>query len=101
VALLGSPDLLVLDEPTVGLDPVLREELWGVFHRIAEAGSVVLVSSHVMDEADRCDRLLLMRDGEIIADGSPADIRESTGAGDIEHAFLALVRGRPLREEAS
>ena len=101
VALLGSPDLLVLDEPTVGLDPVLREELWGVFHRIAESGSVVLVSSHVMDEADRCDRLLLMRDGEIIADGSPADVRDRTGTADIEHAFLALVRGRRLREEAS
>lgn len=102
VALLGSPDLLVLDEPTVGLDPVLREELWGVFHRIAESGSVVLVSSHVMDEADRCDRLLLMREGEIIADASPAQVRERTGTADIEHAFLALVRaGTPSREEAS
>ena len=63
VALLGSPDLLVLDEPTVGLDPVLRRDLWGLFHRLADAGAAVFVSSHVMDEADRCDRLLLMREG--------------------------------------
>jgi ABC-2 type transport system ATP-binding protein len=93
VALLGSPDLLVLDEPTVGLDPVLREELWGLFHRIAEGGAAVLVSSHVMDEAERCDRLLLMREGVFIADGTPTEIREKAGADDIEHAFLALVRG--------
>jgi len=92
VALLGRPDLLVLDEPTVGLDPVLREELWQLFHRLAEQGAVVLVSSHVMDEAERCDRLLLMREGEIIADGSPQEIRSRTGSPDVEHAFLALVR---------
>src|SRR4051812_36730874 len=72
VALLGSPDLLVLDEPTVGLDPVLRRDLWALFHRLADAGAAVFVSSHVMDEADRCDRLLLMRDGRIIADDTPA-----------------------------
>ncbi len=94
VALLGHPDLLVLDEPTVGLDPVLREELWGLFHRLAEAGAGVLVSSHVMDEAERCDRLLLMRDGLFIADGAPAEIKQQAGAADIEQAFLALVRGR-------
>ena len=91
VALLGSPDLLVLDEPTVGLDPVLRRDLWGLFHRIAERGSAVLVSSHVMDEAERCDRLLLMREGRIIADGTPGEIRTQTGADDIEQAFLHLV----------
>lgn len=93
VALLGSPDLLVLDEPTVGLDPVLRRDLWGLFHRIAEGGAAVLVSSHVMDEAERCDRLLLMREGRIIADGSPDEIRTQTGADDIEQAFLHLVEG--------
>ena len=71
VALLGSPDLLVLDEPTVGLDPVLRRDLWALFHRLADAGAAVFVSSHVMDEADRCDRLLLMREGRIIADDTP------------------------------
>jgi ABC-2 type transport system ATP-binding protein len=91
VALLGSPSLLVLDEPTVGLDPVLRRDLWTLFHRIADAGAAVLVSSHVMDEADRCDRLLLMREGRIIADGSPAGIRQETGSADIEAAFLRVV----------
>lgn len=93
VALLGSPDLLVLDEPTVGLDPVLRRDLWGLFHRIADGGAAVLVSSHVMDEAERCDRLLLMREGRIIADGTPEQIRTRTRADDIEQAFLHLVEG--------
>lgn len=91
VALLGVPDLLVLDEPTVGLDPVLRRDLWELFHRIADAGAAVFVSSHVMDEADRCDRLLLMREGRIIADGSPTEIRQKTGSDDIESAFLSIV----------
>jgi ABC-2 type transport system ATP-binding protein len=91
VALLGTPDLLVLDEPTVGLDPVLRRDLWALFHRLADDGAAVFVSSHVMDEADRCDRLLLMREGRIIADDTPARIREQTGTHDIESAFLALV----------
>ena len=91
VALLGSPDLLVLDEPTVGLDPVLRRDLWDLFHRLADAGAAVLVSSHVMDEAERCHRLLLMREGRIIADGSPDEVRERTAAPDIEQAFLRLV----------
>ncbi|WP_457205449.1 ABC transporter ATP-binding protein [Nocardioides sp. P5_C9_2] len=89
VALLGDPDVLVLDEPTVGLDPVLRRDLWRLFHRLADRGKAVLVSSHVMDEADRCDRLLLMREGRIIADGTPDEIRGS--APDIEAAFLQIV----------
>lgn len=91
VALLGEPRLLVLDEPTVGLDPVLRAELWGTFHRLADEGAAVLVSSHVMDEASRCDRLLLMREGRLIADDTPQGLLARTGAADIEHAFLALV----------
>ncbi|MFE6647828.1 heme ABC exporter ATP-binding protein CcmA [Nocardioides sp. NPDC057772] len=91
-ALLGSPSLLVLDEPTVGLDPVLREQLWGTFRALAEAGAGVIVSSHVMDEADRCDRLLLMREGAILADGSPSEIKQKANAEDIEHAFLTLVK---------
>jgi len=91
-ALLGSPDLLVLDEPTVGLDPVLREQLWGTFRSLAEAGAGVIVSSHVMDEAERCDRLLLMREGAILADGSPTEIKQKANADDIEHAFLTLVK---------
>jgi ABC-2 type transport system ATP-binding protein len=94
VALLGEPPFLVLDEPTVGLDPVLRVELWETFHRLADAGAAVLVSSHVMDEASRCDRLLLMRDGALIADDTPPGLLERTGADDIEHAFLKLVHGQ-------
>ncbi len=93
VALLGEPRLLVLDEPTVGLDPVLRVELWETFHALADAGAAVLVSSHVMDEASRCDRLLLMREGRLIADDTPTGLLAATGTDDIEHAFLALVRG--------
>ena len=91
VALLGTPDLLVLDEPTVGLDPVLRRDLWNLFHSLADAGAAVLVSSHVMDEAERCDQLLLMRDGAILAQDSPARIKQQAGADDIEAAFLDLV----------
>jgi ABC-2 type transport system ATP-binding protein len=92
VALLGEPALLVLDEPTVGLDPVLRVELWQTFHRLAEAGAGVLVSSHVMDEASRCDRLLLMREGRLIADDTPAGLLASTSTEEIEDAFLSIVR---------
>jgi ABC-2 type transport system ATP-binding protein len=90
-ALLGTPDLLVLDEPTVGLDPVLRRDLWELFHRLAAAGVTLLVSSHVMDEAARCDRLLLMRDGRILADEGPRALLSRTGAPDVEAAFLSLV----------
>ncbi len=71
VALLGSPELIVLDEPTVGLDPVLRQELWELFRELADQGATLVVSSHVMDEASRTDRLLLMREGVILADGTP------------------------------
>ena len=91
VALLGSPQLLVLDEPTVGLDPVLRRDLWNLFARIAAGGASLLVSSHVMDEAVRCDRLLLMRDGRLLADATLPELLERTGAPDVERAFLALV----------
>ena len=91
----GTVEVLVLDEPTVGLDPVLRVELWGRFHDLARAGTTLLVSSHVMDEADRCDRLLLMREGAIVADGTPADLRERTGADDLEEAFVRVVEAVP------
>src|SRR5207249_777702 len=90
-ALLGEPEVLVLDEPTVGLDPVLRRDLWQAFHGLADAGITLLVSSHVMDEAARCDRLLLMREGELIADETPLSLRERTGADNLDAAFLALV----------
>jgi ABC-2 type transport system ATP-binding protein len=92
VALLGKPELLVLDEPTVGLDPLLRDELWSLFRRLAQHGATLLVSSHVMDEAARCDRLLLMREGILLADDAPAVLRERTGTADLEQAFLHLVR---------
>jgi ABC-2 type transport system ATP-binding protein len=91
-ALLGSPELLVLDEPTVGLDPVLRVELWTLFRRLAESGVTLLVSSHVMDEATRCDRLLLLREGRLLADDSPSGLMRATGTTDAEEAFLALIR---------
>jgi ABC-2 type transport system ATP-binding protein len=93
-ALLGRPDLLVLDEPTVGLDPVLRRDLWELFHRLAEEGATLLVSSHVMDEAARCDRLLLMREGGLVADTTPRELRERTGEQEMEAAFLKLVEER-------
>ncbi|NUU07404.1 ABC transporter ATP-binding protein [Leifsonia sp. C5G2] len=96
-ALLGSPDLLVLDEPTVGLDPLLRVELWGLFHRLAGSGTSLLISSHVMDEATRCDRLILMREGSVLADTTPADLLAQTGAADAEGAFVALLRRHHAR----
>ncbi|WP_042375962.1 ABC transporter ATP-binding protein [Streptacidiphilus melanogenes] len=90
-ALLGTPELLVLDEPTVGLDPVLRQELWRLFHRLAAGGATLLVSSHVMDEAARCTALLLMREGRLLAHDTPRALLDATGAEDIEGAFLSLV----------
>jgi ABC-2 type transport system ATP-binding protein len=90
-ALLGEPQLLVLDEPTVGLDPVLRRDLWDAFHRLADAGSTLLVSSHVMDEAERCDELVLLREGGVLAAGTPADLRARTGADALDEVFLRLV----------
>ena len=92
-ALLGSPELLILDEPTVGLDPILRVELWSLFRRLCERGTTLLVSSHVMDEATRCDRLLLMRTGVILADETPNGLLEKTGTTTAEDAFLALITG--------
>jgi len=91
-ALVGEPEVLVLDEPTVGLDPVLRVELWERFAALAAAGATLLVSSHVMDEAARCDRLLLLRDGALLADTTPARLRADGRSDDLEQAFLTLVR---------
>jgi ABC-2 type transport system ATP-binding protein len=90
-ALVGTPEVLVLDEPTVGLDPVLRRDLWEIFRRLARQGVTLLVSSHVMDEAVRCDRLLLMRAGSMLADDTLDGVLATTGAPDAERAFLALV----------
>jgi ABC-2 type transport system ATP-binding protein len=93
-ALLGGPDVLVLDEPTVGLDPVLRRQLWDTFSELAGHGTTLVVSSHVMDEAERCDRLLLMRDGALIADDTPRALLQRTGTDDVESAFLSIVEGK-------
>ena len=93
-AIVSRPEVLILDEPTVGQDPVLRDELWDHFRRLAAEGATVLVSSHVMDEANRCDRLLLIREGRLISDDTPAAIRTAAGTDDLEEAFLNLVRTR-------
>ncbi|WP_407560171.1 ABC transporter ATP-binding protein [Streptomyces sp. 184] len=99
VALLGTPELLVLDEPTVGLDPVLRRDLWALFHKLAEdRGTTLLVSSHVMDEAERCDRLMLMRAGRILADDTPDGLRARVGSETVEEAFLRLVDAERAKE---
>ena len=100
-ALLGQPELLVLDEPTVGLDPVLRAELWASFHELARAGTTLLVSSHVMDEAGECDSLLLMRSGVVLDHTTPEGLREATGRRDLGQAFLAVIEAAERRDEAS
>lgn len=93
VAMLGSPRLLVLDEPTVGLDPVLREHLWALFARLTEQGLTLLVSSHVMDEAERCDDLLLLRNGRVLTQDAPGALMVRTGTHSMDAAFLRLISG--------
>ena len=90
-AMIGTPEVLVLDEPTVGQDPVLRADLWAKFHEMAARGTALLVSSHVMDEAGRCDRLILIREGRLIADDTPGAVRAAAGTDDLEEAFLRLI----------
>src|SRR5215210_8497610 len=91
-ALVGAPEVLVLDEPTVGLDPVLRVALWERFHALAGAGTTLVVSSHVMDEAGRCDQLVLLREGRLVTSVTPAELRAQAGTNDLEEAFLRVVR---------
>jgi ABC-2 type transport system ATP-binding protein len=93
-ALVSKPEVLVLDEPTVGLDPVLRDELWQQFRDLSTAGVTLLVSSHVMDEANRCDTLILVREGHIIANNTPAEVKATAGTDDLDEAFLRLIRQR-------
>ena len=99
-AIVGRPEVLVLDEPTVGQDPVLRDELWTRFRDLAANGTTILVSSHVMDEANRCDRLLLIREGRLIADDTPAAVKAAAGTDDLDEAFLRLIR-RQQQERAA
>lgn len=91
IALIGKPKVLVLDEPTVGLDPVLRERLWQLFNNLADAGTTVIISSHVMDEASRCQDLLLIRGGKLLAHSSPPKLCHDTSTNSIEEAFIQLV----------
>lgn len=91
-AMLGDPRVLILDEPTAGLDPVLREDLWSLFHRLGASGVTLLISSHVMEEAMRCQRLLLLRDGRLLADDTPDGLLRRTGESDMDAAFLHLIR---------
>jgi len=91
--LVGSPELLILDEPTVGLDPVLRVQLWELFNKLAAQGKTLLVSSHVMDEADSCYQLILLRDGRVLAQGTPAELRARTGKNRMDEVFISLIGG--------
>jgi len=90
-ALLGRPELLILDEPTVGLDPVLRRDLWNLFHKLADQGKTLLISSHVMDEADRCDSLFLLREGHVLASGTPSALKADAHTHEMEEVFISLV----------
>jgi ABC-2 type transport system ATP-binding protein len=92
-ALAHHPEVIFLDEPTVGVDPALRVQFWDQFHRLAAAGATLLVSSHVMDEADRCDELLFIRDGRVLAQGAPGELRERAGTANLEAAFLSFATG--------
>lgn len=97
-ALVCHPEVLVLDEPTVGLDPVLRADLWEQFNALAGAGTTLLVSSHVMDEADHCGDLLLLREGHLVAHTTPTQLREDTGCSSLEEAFLSIIRRSTERQ---
>jgi ABC-2 type transport system ATP-binding protein len=98
-ALVARPPVLVLDEPTVGLDPLLRRDLWATFRALADEGAALLVSSHVMDEAGYCDDLLLLRDGAILARGGPDELRAQTQTDDLAEAFVRLIESE-VGEEA-
>lgn len=100
-ALVGRPEVLVMDEPTVGLDPLLIDRLWAEFRRFADAGTTLLISSHVMDEADRCERVLFLRDEHVIADGSPAQLRQRSGKDDMNDVFIHFAGGSSAYQEAS
>ena len=100
-ALVANPELLVMDEPTVGLDPVTREDLWRTFRAMAEGGTTILVSSHVMDEAFRCDQVLLMREGRFLATTTAAELLTQTGQPTVDAAFLAVITGTDTPTKAA
>jgi ABC-2 type transport system ATP-binding protein len=91
IALLGNPDILFLDEPTVGLDPILRIELWKLFLELRQQGKLIFISSHILEEAERCDEVILMRDGKLLFFGEPSELKKKTGSADIEGSFIQLV----------
>jgi ABC-2 type transport system ATP-binding protein len=93
IALLSNAELLVLDEPTVGLDPVLREHLWSLFRELAVDGRSLLISSHVMDEAEKCADILLLRDGRVLSHGPKQELLQKTKKSTVEEAFLMLAKG--------
>ena len=90
-ALVGKPEILILDEPTTGLDPLLRRDLWSLFHRLSAQGKTLIVSSHMMEEADHCDELVLLREGTILAQGTPSQLRHNAGIDNLESVFISLV----------
>ena len=100
-AIVGRPDVLILDEPTVGLDPLLRRDLWATFRRLAGNGATLLVSSHVMDEARYCDNLVLLREGAVFATGTPDELRGQAGTTDLSEAFLRLIERTKPQAAAS
>ena len=91
-ALVGAPELIILDEPTVGLDPILRKQLWQIFKELNKKGKTLLISSHVMDEAENCDHIFMIRDGKIIASGNTSELKSRTGLGNMEDVFISLVK---------
>jgi ABC-2 type transport system ATP-binding protein len=100
VALIGKPRLLLLDEPTVGLDPLLRRDLWRLFGELAQEGAALLVSSHVLDEARHCDEVILLREGTIVSQLPPSELRRRTGTEDMDEAFIRLIEAAAVSEAA-
>ena len=99
MALLHEPDVLILDEPTVGIDPLLRESIWDSLNTLAERGMTIIVTTHVMDEAEKCRELAMMRDGRLIAEGAPSLIVKSVGASSLEKAFIIYGKGEGARQD--
>lgn len=91
MALIGEPEVLILDEPTVGLDPILRRQLWTMFRQMQDQGTTLIISSHVLDEAEHCDHLLVLRDGRLVAT-TPEHMKQQTHTATIEDAFLEIMK---------